>query len=734
MSTKELCKACGNELQTVYYQRRAADEPQDKVVFCPLCPLDTSLLTADILYRKVGPRYGSIKINAYGDSDIHSASVHVHDNCLDGTKNICILRIRGAAAGRCMRMQQDIGATKSMYCQTPVYYIHGNTRRMVQYDSGSRIIDGAWISVKSRTIAPKTVLEYVTVLTSNCRYLQDGECIGGYEYQLDNMDGSSACVLRTVGNTNYAEIMVLLNSAANTVEQEIYVLDIIGRLLQLFGTEDTLYSIIPPTTISLLYIRSARSYDWANPPTDGFVYSWKPDGERHWCVRYGCMWLFVRKLLSARISGWVICNTIHCPVTVGAILDVELMICHSPILLDVLCDKDGTPTPTTRSVSSVIKEFRRISMDGLKIVVKEYYRTMQGLKCTLPSIDYPIDGAVGSQDGSTDIIKLKDIRSIELRLTDTGNLETSDGYLVASSELHCIYDPGSILELRVVNNSALDKLMVTEIILRTDKTKANDNSACVDIINALGEAPDSLSRRKALEWCNSVRRRMYTIAAGIRDKGRIILDIGSGDGQAVSDYSTDESITYLLIEPNVDKCSKLYRRLSSEHSIRCRLYSGVDSMLKIINLLSTGSLKYAIVCATLGQVMSVDQVAKSMKIHVRCCVASFSLSYVSSTLKELALSGIDIISCGYAYDGISEGNYLVNSSGVTMRYIGERLCSVKWGGDRSYKEPVMYRSDFGKIMFIRPATDLVPLHSDLSQELLAQLHSSLIVVSTIKYL
>lgn len=47
-TSSKKCDACGVPLETVYYQRRAADEPPDKVTYCPLCPLNTSRLSAKL--------------------------------------------------------------------------------------------------------------------------------------------------------------------------------------------------------------------------------------------------------------------------------------------------------------------------------------------------------------------------------------------------------------------------------------------------------------------------------------------------------------------------------------------------------------------------------------------------------------------------------------------------------------------------------------------------------------
>lgn len=130
--------------------------------------------------------------------------------------------------------------------------------------------------------------------------------------------------------------------------------------------------------------------------------------------------------------------------------------------------------------------------------MKKYHTTLDDLYKTTTELNYPVDDAVGIQDGSTDIIKLKDARSIELQLTDNGDLYSSDVVVVATSFLHTLYSPGSIVELRVERNVVENSIKVVEILTRSDKTKANSYSACVDMLNTLRETPDPLDRRRSL--------------------------------------------------------------------------------------------------------------------------------------------------------------------------------------------------------------------------------------------
>lgn len=113
---------------------------------------------------------------------------------------------------------------------------------------------------------------------------------------------------------------------------------------------------------------------------------------------------------------------------------------------------------------------------------------------------------------------------------------------------------------------------------------------------------------------------------------------------------------YLLVEPDEDKCNKPMRRISSDTTVKCRLYKNTEGMLKMSSLLSRVFLKYAIVCGTLGSVLDADQVMRSIDTYVRCFVSSFSVSYVLDDVRALAMRGANMVSCRYFYVaiGISE--------------------------------------------------------------------------------
>jgi hypothetical protein len=68
-------------------------------------------------------------------------------------------------------------------------------------------------------------------------------------------------------------------------------LDILQQILSIYGTEETIKSFVSSQMINTLFIQSGKAYDWPSAPDTGYVYTWKPDGERFGIlsmVVYGC--------------------------------------------------------------------------------------------------------------------------------------------------------------------------------------------------------------------------------------------------------------------------------------------------------------------------------------------------------------------------------------------------------------------------------------------------------------
>jgi len=193
------------------------------------------------------------------------------------------------------------------------------------------------------------------------------------------------------------------------------------------------------------------------------------------------------------------------------------------------------------------------------------------------------------------------------------------------------------------------------------------------------------------------------------------------------------------VEPDRIKCAKLLRRLSEPGKGKSRLFEGAEHITRAVGLASNKTLKYAIVCATIGDILKQQYSIRTLKSSVRCCIASFSISHVASELQTLALSGIDIIGCGYMYDGVKQSGILINESGVLMKLTNpndpkSNEAIVVWGNDRTYTERAIVLDDFKEVFHTRLASSLVPVAAGNEFSLLNAISDKIYIVSTRKHI
>ena len=728
ITSNNRCSACGGNFLVQYYQRRAADEPPDKVEFCPNCPLDSRRLSLTLSTNN--------NINLKSDKKISipkRSSTVLPDTLYKSGSRTCIL-VEGAAANRCMQLAIKNNLSKDVVTSITVPVMRGSGKGLTDLYTKSIVEGEAHIISTSDIIAPFVSLQQIDVYKlKQINKPNYQEYTAGYEIRLPPINFAEYTFLRISGSSEKVKLYILLPEElekSNDLSEEI--LFILEDILATYGTETSIKSFISPSIISSLYTQSAKAYDWPSAPETGYSYTWKPDGERFWYIKYGTVWLFSRRLLSGSISGWNIESSVKTVTKVGPILDVEVMIGHDPILIDVLVLESGISTPPTRSLRYVLDTYFSMENVGVPIYVRDYYNKESEVVKNKDSLTYPTDGIVGIQDGSMTIIKLKTTKSIELTLSENGDLLTIDEELVATSKLQDLYEPGSIIELRLTKERNNPEPRIDEIILRTDKTKANSYEVCKSILHTMSDMPDTLERRRALVWCNTVRNKLYQIAASQSERGRMILDIGAGDGQAVSDYSSDPDITYMLLEPDNRKCKSLIRRLQGKGT--SRLFIGAEHFAHVVASLTTGNLRYGVIQATLADILKQEHCIKILRGSTRYCITSFSISYIKNDVRRLALSGLDIIGCGYFYDNMNYEGYLINECNVIMKQETKNESSVKWGSDKVYKEPIVYKRDFEDIFHVRNATELIPVFKSENVGLLNTISSNVYIISTRKYI
>lgn len=723
------CPACNTPYQVIYYQRRAADEPPDKVTFCSNCPVDTSKLS--IIEPTISTSVANTKRPISAVRHTRSYSSNSNSILTPLESRMCIY-VEGAAAQRCYKQQLEAQSTYEPIIVATIPIQISKAKKLTTLYFNSILQDKALITLSSSKIAPFVQLSKVHIFQhkQQSKSFRDKHILG-YEYQLPLFQHVEKSVLRLRQKNKQPYMLLLLDKikSDNDNDEDIY-LSVLQQILYTYGTETSIKSFIDARTISLLYVQSARAFDWASAPNEGYKYTWKPDGERFWYIKYGSVWIFSRRLLSGRITGWNIANSIINADKAGPILDVEVMIAFPPILIDVLALESGMPTSALRTLPDVLDIFKQMKSIDIPIHIRDYFNTEAELLSTKHLLEYPIDGSVGIEDGGMTIIKLKSVKSIELKLEQDGSLTSAEGTQVATSDLQSIYPINSIIEIRFTKKSDNDTVYISESILRTDKTKANEYSVCQDILRIISVMPYTLARRKALLWCNSVRQKIHQIGANFEGKGRVILDIGSGDGQAISDYSNNPEVTYILIEPVKSKAMKLSTRLSDPTKGKHMYLESAQQIGKAISSVAKGLVKYAIINSTIEEVLQQENSIRMLKACVRCCIASFSISHTLDSLLTLAYEGFHIIGCGYLYNNIENGEFLINESGVKMKKQNNIKASVKWGNDTMYTERPINSADFKDVFYEKLASTTIPLIKDNETSLLNIISSKVYIVST----
>lgn len=719
----DICSSCKQPFKKLYYQRRAADEPPDILDYCDHCLVDTRKL--DVFSRP--EPYPSEKLVKITRLD-RQKSVSLPKPATNlGTD--ALLFVEGNAARRCLdRLRsEEASSTKLQSMTVPIQW--GSGQELVEFYKGSDMGSEGFIVTDSRNIAPYVKLKSVTKfkLRGSGGYKYP-TYMSGLEYILKDTPFSRSSVLRLIEENNSCVIIIALVEASGEA-----VMKVLSHVLTEYGTEESIRSFMDPSVVSSMYTQSSKAYDWPSAPRKNYAFTWKPDGERFWCLRYGSVWFFSRRLLSGKIAGWVLEKEVKVASNVGPVLDIEVLINHDPILIDILVREDGRVTPPTRSLRMVKDMFNEMRDECIPIHLRSYLRSEELLFKPKNKPTYPVDGVVGVEAKTMTIVKLKSTKSIELKLLDDGELITVEGKIMARTSLHNKYTPGSIIELRITMNGGNGKISVDQALLRTDKTKANSYDVCKNVIHTMTSAPDALERKNALIWCNTVRQRVHKMASTINSGGKIVVVIGAGDGQEVGDYSKDGGTSYMLIEPSEEKCRKLRDRLRTSDSNspnNVKLVTGAANFSSAMSTLMSSTVKFIVLNSTIGDVIGNRSSIRSMEMSAKCCVAPFSISHVSKDIIYLARHGIDVVGCGYLYDNIDENGVLVDEAGVLMKCVGDGKSVVKWGSDTTFEEASITKGLFELDMTVTPAAKTVPVFKKGNHTLLNTLCDNVYIIRT----
>ena len=452
---------------------------------------------------------------------------------------------------------------------------------------------------------------------------------------------------------------------------------------------------------------SPRAWDSKRLQKKGAMYSPKVDGERAYVLIYqGSAHLFSKGKGLYHI-GW---RVLKVPQTSRGpiVVDVENTISHGCFLIDMLTDEYGTLSPRTRdyawSVSRAMELRGKFGIDFVRF--KPHYPTLREAEDSCAMSLYPTDGVIALWQGSTTARKMKQERSIELAVGQSGRLLTFDGdVVIESAPLPSGAQLGDVLEVRFRLARDGKSILSAPLFKRTDKSNPNTTSAVCSVLESFSmvSRSDETRRRNVTVWCDSLKSRLVKEAVGRCGNRKVIMDIGTGTGQSLDALTSDRGVSYILVEPDRDRCEKVKRRAGVG-----RVWTEPKDILSNIRHLKSGSQTYMVLCCALSDIVSDEELMSSIHTEIGAVIATFSAHFVVADLYELSTYwSLPVVGCFYPYDSVDVGRSLIDSLGVKMKRLSESRCSVKWGGDDEYHEPCTTLLEYQAFSSVSKATELL---------------------------
>lgn len=694
MDLQRICGNCGECMREIQYQARSADEAQRTIFKCFSCPLDSSRL--DFMSSP------SVPSTVWGSSRSRSGSSEsgpVPARYV-GTRYVLKVQIPASSVRidkflpyECRRMTITGARGSSGFSYTlprPAELIergpHGNNRPICVTRCDVRS-SGGWGQVEALDEYVVDASKVHVASHMSASYMETQDIGGRRSYYVRSLrDGNIhlCCELEDMDDDYW--------SAAK-------------RLHSMGYGPKTLFDLLEPSMIGQLSNLSPRAWDSPIPVTPDYIYTSKVDGQRMWILMYGRICYYVSRLGKREILGWWACNSSTGRCGSPLVIDVEFTAIGASVLIDVLIDIHGTVAPVSRDMKWVADCWREIivSVPDIPVSMRRYFTSMSEAKEYARTEGRPCDGVVAIGIKGTEALKIKDVRSMELELRH-GRLVSSDGDPILECNAHANFADGDILEVRFSFNKNKKRVVAHEIFRRTDKTVANSTSVCRDIIScALREvqSPDDVQRRVAVGWCQELRSKILGMAWGTARDGNIVIDFGAGDGQSLDALKAYEHGSYVLVEPDREKCEKLARRTGVK-----KIHTDPMSLISAVQSLQRGSQRYAIIQCTALALVSCADLMKHLAPRTRCATATFSAQFCVSAFEVCAPLRIPFVGCCYLYDMVKTGQNLLDVSGVIMTRESNEIAKVKWGGDAVYTEPALSSRDFNGVSRVSKASSI----------------------------
>lgn len=684
------CLSCGSKIEERQYQMRAADEAHTSVFSCPSCPVDASRIDMSSPRNSVDTPYPRrIHLRTASETSLSSKKVR-------GTSYFLRVSLQNVA---------------------DLQHLHfaKNTRHLcalVDEASGMSYTGYYWEAGPHKGTLCR--LREDEVLSPKC------STFSALEYSIDDKtvlrsreaDGSVCCIdvsgvsvyLHSRFISMHRELDAVVSMPTRSVKSLRMALN---AVCSVGGSWHSISSFIPRDTLSQMNNLSPRAWDSKRIQKKGALYAPKIDGERVYVVVYKGVAHVFSKGKGFPHVGCIPLNSQRAGLA-PVFVDAENTVSHGIFFIDMLTDHKGVPSPRTRDYAWSRDQFLQLarSTGMISIRIKPHVGGLIEAESISRSMACPTDGVVALWPGTTTARKMKKEKSVELEVSKSMELVTSEGDKVLEGlELPSHTVPGDIVEVRMKLCGDGKGISVSSVFKRTDKTSANSSAAVSAILSSFNSVrrDDETRRREVLMWCDSLRLQLVKMAMAKKGDRKVAIDVGTGTGQSLDALRVDEGVSYILIEPSTEKCEMLKRRTGVS-----KVVSDPRALMYSLRSLKSGLQTYLIANMELEDVTSDEEIMGFIHREIAFVSATFSAHFVVSQLYDVCRYwGIPMVGCIYPYDNVDVGCDLVSGLGVSMSRTSETQCTVRWGRDSQYDEPYTTTAEYSTFCSVVRGAEIV---------------------------
>ncbi|PLW37768.1 hypothetical protein PCANC_18059 [Puccinia coronata f. sp. avenae] len=269
-----------------------------------------------------------------------------------------------------------------------------------------------------------------------------------------------------------------------------------------------------------------------------------------------------------------------------------------------------------------------------------------------------------------------------------------------------------LLTLRACNCQAESKVLILPSThtggivcdYKVTVTKASSGDSYFEIRpdDSVGRSPDAGSK---LSFVGSRTSGAHVEVSN--DIGRHNRIVGGAPGAPTLGQPWSKSVAFIEVD-NV-RARSLARSLIA---VRSKLVNGLEELLKSMSRLQNGDLDAVVCVADANEIGKHMDLLQEIKRTVGSIVSNFSASHVLPCVETLLLTDLKVFGCAYMYDAALPDGTLVDTGDIVMRKVTDDEATVKWGGDKAYKEKPLHKSDLKCYCSVRNALSIVPLSAE----------------------